>query len=468
MKYFLVKNVKKIFVCVLVVVTVFRIHHTYLNIQPTEQEIILQEMKDTQLEQTQFVIKEKVLVNRKQVYKIVVSSTSDNFAGQKYLLLNVVGECVCDVRQIIKLTSHASSTIKTIDSYIQSRQINFNKDSHKQSQVSFMSPTARYKREGIFFVITASSGDLMVVGTQEEGIVDVLASIKNTFVKQVQTHIPFPYAELGHGLIISGKSALPKDIEEDFKRSGLMHIVVLSGFNVSIVIQFVFSLFAFGPKIFRFSVGTLFVVLFVLMAGVSSALLRATLMALIALLCSLYKKEIDGLALLAIVGMLLVIIDPMSFYFDLSFWLSILATFGLISLSGFFQTKLSFIPEKAGLREAGASSLATQVTVTPLLMLINPDISILSFFANILILPIVPLTMALVFVTGVLGFITSFAATFFGHVSYLLLSYIISVTHLVSQLPFATMTFEQNSFSPLFYFIFIVPLSIWLYKKKKP
>ncbi len=460
------KKLKIIFITILFVVCLIQIIKTYFFIQPIHQEKILHRVTESAQDEVVFVIKEKILVNRKEVLKVEIIKGSTALE-EKSFLMSIDGVCECEVNKIYRASS--TSSVMTIDRFVDRKGAKSTENNEgEQTSVSFISSAARYKKEGIFFVINVSSSTIQIIGKKEEGFVDILTSIKKSFVQRVQTYIPFPHAELGHGLIISGKSALPKDIEDDFKRSGLMHIVVLSGFNVSIVIQFVFSLFSFGPKIFRFGVGTLFVVMFVLMAGVSSALLRATLMALIALLCTLYKKEIDGLVLLAIVGMLLIVVDPLSFYFDLSFWLSILATFGLISLSEFFQDKLSFIPDAIGLREAGASSLATQFVVTPLLMLINPEVSVLSFFANILILPIVPLTMAFVFITGVAGFITSFLAILFGHVSYLLLSYIVSVTHIVSQQSFATVTFQENSFSPLYYYVFIIPLAIWLYKKKKP
>ncbi len=452
------KYLKIIFLFVLIACALIQILKTHLYIQDDNQRKILNKIDSDKKDQLVFSIEENVLINKKSAYKIKVIGDQRASTGKR-LILSIDGKCDCNVGGIHMISSF--DKIQTIDSYVANTK-------SKEFAITFLNPTAKYKRKGIFFVIHVSSSSISFIQNKEKGTVSVLTGIKNSFVLKVQTYIPFPYAELGHGLIISGKSALPKNIEDDFKRSGLMHIVVLSGFNVSIVIQFVFSIFAFGPKIFRFAVGTIFVILFVLMAGVSTALLRATLMALIALLCSLYKKEIDGLVLLGIVGLLLIIVDPLSFYFDLSFWLSILATFGLISLSGVIQDKLSHIPQFAGLREAGASSLATQIFVTPLLMLINPEVSILAFFANILILPIVPLTMALVFVTGVVGFISSFPAIFFGHVSYLLLGYIIFATNTVSQLPFATATFELNSFSPLFYYVFIIPLAIFVYKKKKP
>lgn len=472
------KNFKKIFIIALILFSVARITTAYLQFSDDYKVRTLESLSQDIDKEFQVVIKEVLLIQRRSVYKVKVISPQDKYEYKHTnFLLITNGVCEhCRVGAILQLKS--ISSIETIDEYTDKVQksylsktktdlpastdsIDYNK------KVLFLSPAARYKKDHIFHVINVEKDSVVFLKQKDTGFVEILLNIKNLFVLQVQKFIPFPHAELGHGLIISGKSALPKEIQDDFKRSGLMHIVVLSGFNVSVVIQFVFSLFKFGPRLFRFGIGTLFVTIFVIMAGVSSALLRATLMALIALLATLYKKEIDGLELLFVVVLVLSIIDPFSVFYDLSFWLSVAATFGLITMSGVVQDKLKFLTETGGLREAGASSLATQFVVTPLIILINPDISILSFFANILILPLVPLTMALVFVAGVLGFITPFVAVIFGHVSYLLLSYIISITHFVSQLPFATFHLAQNSFSPLFYYIFIIPLCIWLYKKKK-
>src|SRR3989338_2209205 len=60
-----------------------------------------------------------------------------------------------------------------------------------------------------------------------------LFKIKRSFVQQTKEILTEPYAGLLSGLIVSGKEAMPKDMLEEFRRAGVIHIVVLSGFTLT-------------------------------------------------------------------------------------------------------------------------------------------------------------------------------------------------------------------------------------------
>ena len=71
---------------------------------------------------------------------------------------------------------------------------------------------------------------------------------KNKFQGVLERIIPEPYAGLGEGVLLGVKRALGQDLEETFRLTGIIHIVVLSGYNIMIVVEsimFVPSLFFF-------------------------------------------------------------------------------------------------------------------------------------------------------------------------------------------------------------------------------
>ena len=66
-------------------------------------------------------------------------------------------------------------------------------------------------------------------------IKQALFRLKRSFVGKTKEILAEPYASLLSGLIVSGKETMPKDILEEFRRAGVIHIVVLSGYNITII-----------------------------------------------------------------------------------------------------------------------------------------------------------------------------------------------------------------------------------------
>ena len=61
------------------------------------------------------------------------------------------------------------------------------------------------------------------------------ARVKHAFIDGIRAALPEPHASLAGGIVIGGKSGLGNELKEDFIRSGLVHIIVLSGYNVMVV-----------------------------------------------------------------------------------------------------------------------------------------------------------------------------------------------------------------------------------------
>jgi competence protein ComEC len=102
-------------------------------------------------------------------------------------------------------------------------------------------------------------------------LVSILLKGKHKFVDSIERIIPEPEVGLGSGLLLGVKSALGEDIEEDFRRTGIIHIVVLSGYNVMLVVAFILFIFSFFlPLHWRFIAGLTAIICFALIVGLSA------------------------------------------------------------------------------------------------------------------------------------------------------------------------------------------------------
>ncbi len=274
----------------------------------------------------------------------------------------------------------------------------------------------------------------------------LLLRVKRAFMGRIEVLLPEPQAGLAEGLVLGAKRALGKELEEAFRTSGIIHIVVLSGYNITIVVEAVMRALAFLRPRLRAGAGALAIAAFTLMVGLSATALRAALMALLVLLARATGRTYDVLRALIVAGVAMVLWNPRLLVFDPGFQLSFLATLGLILVAPLIERRLSLVPTRFQIREFLTATLATQLFVLPLLLYSMGTLSLVAVVVNVLTLPAVPLTMLLVFLSGAVGFIGETLALPVAFASHVLLSYIIAVAERFAALPFAALSVHAFPF----------------------
>ncbi|MBI2618083.1 ComEC/Rec2 family competence protein [Candidatus Kaiserbacteria bacterium] len=274
-----------------------------------------------------------------------------------------------------------------------------------------------------------------------------LFAFKRSFLESVQKSIPDPEVSLLGGLVVGAKQSLGEKLQEDFRTTGIIHIVVLSGYNVTIVADAMMRALSFLPRTVGMSFGAVAIILFAVMTGASATIVRASIMALLVILARATGRTYDITRALFIAGFFMILHNPKILLHDTSFQLSFLATLGLIWLAPIIERRLHFIPGKFQFREVATATLSTQIFVLPLLLYKMGELSLVALPVNLLVLLTVPVTMFFGFLTGMLGFVSLVLALPFGFISYLFLSYQLRVVEFFAELPFASV--HLNVF-PLF------------------
>lgn len=307
---------------------------------------------------------------------------------------------------------------------------------------------------------TLSSASVKKIGSEGNSILKVLFGVKREFVQSIRNIIPEPEAGLLAGILL-GTDTLPKTIKDEFRTAGLSHIIVLSGYNITIVAESLFKMISLFSMRFAFGVSFIGVVLFVLMAGAGASAVRAGIMASIALVGRHFGKSYDAsrALLLAVWGMSMW--NPFIVLYDPSFHLSVIATYGIMYVTPIVEKYLSFVTKRFGLRELSATTLGAQLAVLPYILYMSGNFGIFAFPANFIVLPFVPLTMLLGFFTAVFGFISRFIGLIPGVPTYMLLWWDLFIAHLVSRLPYANI---HLPYIPLYFLIiFYVVAACFVY-----
>ncbi len=295
-------------------------------------------------------------------------------------------------------------------------------------------------KDGIFLVMERA--EVAVVAKRSGFFTHIrgtLSDLKFSGIAALGRALPEPHASLAGGLILGGKQGLGEELLDDFIRSGLVHIVVLSGYNVMIVADFITRAFGFLPSGWSAGLGVFSIAVFVLAAGAGPASIRAGLMAMIALYGRATGKTYEAFRALVFAGLIMILWNPLTLPYDPGFQLSFIATLGLIFGAPITSRWLSFVRSKF-LQEIAASTIAAQIAVLPLLLYQNGLFSVVALPANLLVLPAVPLAMLASFIAMLAGWLVPSAAPALGLPAYALLSYITSMVGLSANVPLAAFT----------------------------
>jgi competence protein ComEC len=292
-------------------------------------------------------------------------------------------------------------------------------------------------KDGIFYEFKKAKVEV-VEKANTTNISGTLFSLKQQFIHNLKLILGEPHAALASGLVVGEKAALGQDLIDDFRKAGLIHIVVLSGYNITIIGTSIRRLLSFLPRNLGIILGGIGIILFGILVGGGATVVRSCVMAVIALLGELMRRDYDVSRALLIAAALMLVQNPLILLYDPSFQLSFLATLGLVLLSSPIEKKLTFITEKGGLRQLFASTIATQIFVLPLIFYMMGQLSLIGIIVNIIVLPVIPLTMLLIFLCGFSGFFSHILSEIAGWGSHILLSYELMMVRFFAHLPFAS------------------------------
>lgn len=229
--------------------------------------------------------------------------------------------------------------------------------------------------------------------------------------------LPGPQATVLGSIVLGASRNLPTDIVEAFRKTGTLHILVVSGSHFSLLsgwMQSVLGIVPIGAVTRSLGIaGGLF--MFLALIGFPAPAVRGWLAALSVLAAEIFQRPRSALHLLLLIASGMAFVDPWLPLFSLGFQLSIFATLGIISLtrplSDLFASgdggRLSM------LREALCSTLAATIGTLPLLVGAFGTLSLVTVAANIVVVIIAPalLVLGLIFF-GLTVFVPQVAALF--------------------------------------------------------
>jgi len=309
------------------------------------------------------------------------------------------------------------------------------------------------------------------------GVLSFLLQGKELFLNAIRTHLSEPHASLLGALLVGERNGFPKWLTDAFVRSGILHIVAISGYNITIMIVSMYTIlrgFSVGrKKSFWYLVFGVFC--FVLITGSSASVVRAALMGVVALFASTIGRKNNAGNAILLAGGVMIFWQPATL-FDIGFQLSFVATCGLVYISPIFEQICEKFFDAYGIKTLALQTLSATIVTAPLLIFSFQRFSVIALVVNILVLPVIPLAMTLgffwtgfAFIAGIVGMVIHLPFDLLIQITswpvWFLLSYIVFVAQWFSHIPWASVDVRLGEWNWVFVYISYVCIVwlVWIY-----
>ncbi len=291
---------------------------------------------------------------------------------------------------------------------------------------------------------------------------------KNFVVKTIRTVMDGDEANFLIGLLLGDRTDLSQEIKSAFMNTGTIHVLAVSGSHVVLVAEIIFivvGLLRF-PRKTKILIAIAVLIYYMFLTGATPSVVRATLMIIIFYLGKLFQERTDIYNVMGVSAIIILLIEPKQL-FDVGFQLSFSAVFSIVYFYPKLNTLIPKIPEPLEefkimkwLWQLFAVSLAAQIGTLPFTAYYFGKVSIISLFANLIVVPMVGLIVTVGLGGALLGIFSMWIASCFSEVNDILAIFTLNFVKWAEQVPFAivnTATFglqETLCYSALIGFLF--------------
>lgn len=265
------------------------------------------------------------------------------------------------------------------------------------------------------------------------------------FTSLYHAYLPEPHASLLSGMIFGEKLETSKHFYNAVKETGLLHLVVLSGTNITLLGA---CITIFTRRLSRklSAAATIFgILLFVLFVGADPPVTRAALMGSLALLAIIFQRKALALYMLFVSAGIIAVLKS-EWLTSVSFQLSFGATLSIMLFGGTPKRNVEGTIRRSlyYLEQELRPSLAAQILTVPIIFWYFREISLIAPIANVLVSFAVGPLMAFGLLTAALGKVHMSLGLIPAYISYGLLHYMILTIETLSHIPYIFLSFADG------------------------
>ena len=246
---------------------------------------------------------------------------------------------------------------------------------------------AHQRRRGAHALLAVSAWH--PTGARRGGLAGGLDRARERAAAALGEGLPPPAAALLRGMVLGQDEAIADDVRDDFERSGLAHLLAVSGQNVLLLCALVLALAAVVgvPLRARLLGAVVLVALYVPLAGAGPSIQRAGVMGIAGLAAALAGRPASRWYALGLAAAVTLALNPYAAG-EPGWQLSFAAVAGLMALVPAMREPLARrMPPPVA--DAAAITVAATLATAPLLALHFEEVSLVSLPANLAAAPVV-------------------------------------------------------------------------------
>jgi competence protein ComEC len=296
---------------------------------------------------------------------------------------------------------------------------------------------------------------------------DIARVVRDWFADAVRKAIPEPESSLGIGYLVGQRRALPADLAMALQIAGLTHVVVASGYNLTILVRLARRLFVKVSKYLSALSASVMILSFIAITGMSPSMSRAGLVSGLSLAAWYYGRKFHPIVLLFLAIAATLLINPSYAWGDLGWQLSF-AAFGGVMIIAPLMHRYLFGDKKPGfIRQILGETVSAQLATAPILIASFGQLSNVAIVSNLLVLPLVPFAMLLTFISGVGSLAVPAIAGFVGMPATWLLHYMVSVIEYLASLPWAMSVVQLPWWGVALCYAVIIGVCLYMWRVTK-
>ena len=284
-----------------------------------------------------------------------------------------------------------------------------------------------------------------------------LFQLRQGLKAKIAAALPEPQSSLLAGIVLGSKEELPTDFKDALIKTGTIHVVVVSGYNISVIAGFLAGLALFIKRQYSVFICIIGIAFYTFLVGAEPPAVRAAIMGSLAFLATFFGRQRFPLYSLLLTAYIMILVSPQVVK-DIGFQLSFLATGGIILFQNSLQKVFRSVPKPFG--GDLSTTLAAQILVIPAIFYHFGKVSAISPVANSLILWIVPLATILGFIFLVVSFSVSFIAPFLALIIWVFLTVFVLVATAFSKIPFTNLNLTPGNLGPALLYYLVLGLII--------
>ncbi len=275
--------------------------------------------------------------------------------------------------------------------------------------------------------------------------------------------LPEPSASFALGLLLGTRGLIPKEVQDMLTTVGLTHLIAVSGYNLTIIINAARKPLRNVSKFMAIMAPIWLIFVFMLLTGFSASIVRAAIVSGLSLLAGYYGRNYKPMVLIMLSAVITLAYNPAYLWSDVGWQLSFLAFYGILIIGPLLESQLraeKMIPKLI------IESMSAYIITLPLIMGLFGNVSIIAPLANLIILPLVPLVMFLAFVSGMFGIATPLAPII-GLPLKILLVLMLGTMNFLANVPMASVTIPPTNLALALYIPILICTALLHYQSRR-